>query len=99
MVSISKKVEHVLAARNHGGHHCHWTGCSKKVPPARWGCRDHWYALPEYLRRKIWQSFEPGQEISKTPSAEYLAVAREVQIWIATQGTEQRRNAAQGQLL
>ena len=53
------------------------------VPPAAWGCRPHWYKLPGYLRRKIWASFRPGQEVSKTPSRRYVEVAREVQEWIA----------------
>ena len=43
----------------------------------------HWYALPKRLRDKIWATYRPGQEITKTPSVEYLAAAREVQDWIA----------------
>lgn len=65
------------------GHHCHWPGCDKKVPPAMWGCKTHWYRLPDALRRKIWRTFQPGQEASKTPSREYVQAAREVQDWIA----------------
>lgn len=48
-----------------------------------WGCRKHWYALPQALRNKVWATYQPGQEASKTPSREYLNVAREVQDWIA----------------
>jgi hypothetical protein len=66
-----------------GGHHCHWPGCHRSVPPAAWGCKKHWYMLPDHLRSKIWRAFRPGQEISKTPSREYVEVAREVQDWIA----------------
>lgn len=82
---MATKADYVRAqsARPHGGHHCHWPGCNRDVPPAKWGCTKHWYALPAELRRKIWRSFQPGQEISKRPSAEYLRVAREVQDWIA----------------
>lgn len=65
------------------GHHCHWTGCERKVPPALWGCRQHWYMLPLDLRTRIWRAYRPGQEQTKTPSDEYVAVAREVQAWIA----------------
>lgn len=64
-------------------HHCHWPGCDRQVPPAMWGCRKHWYALPEDLRRKVWRTYQPGQEITKAPSREYVEVAREVQEWIA----------------
>lgn len=65
-----------------GNHHCHWPGCPKRVPPAIWGCRDHWYTLPPHLRRKILTAYRPGQEITKRPSAEYLEAAQEVQLWI-----------------
>ncbi len=63
-------------------HHCHWPGCNRRVPPAMWGCRQHWYRLPAELRAKIWRTFRPGQEMSKTPSREYVAAAREVREWI-----------------
>lgn len=64
-------------------HECHWPGCEAKVPPAMWGCRKHWFALPKALRDKVWRTYRPGQEVTKTPSRDYLAVAREVQEWIA----------------
>lgn len=64
------------------GHHCHWPGCNRTVPAAQWGCYPHWMALPKYLRDKIWAAFRPGQEITKTPSQDYVVVAREVQDWI-----------------
>ena len=64
------------------GHHCHWPDCPKQCPAAQWGCYKHWMMLPKYLRDKIWATFRPGQEETKTPSREYLAVAREVQQWI-----------------
>jgi hypothetical protein len=64
-------------------HTCHWTGCKKEVPPAMWGCSQHWFALPKLLRDKIWAHYRPGQELSKTPSAGYILAAKEVQAWIA----------------
>ena len=71
------------ARKGAGGHHCHWPGCYAAVPPAMWGCKRHWFALPKGLRDKVWRTYRPGQEITKTPSKEYIAVAREVQDWIA----------------
>jgi hypothetical protein len=47
-----------------------------------WGCRTHWFALPKWLRDKVWDAYEPGQEERLDPSDEYLAVAHEVQAWI-----------------
>jgi hypothetical protein len=64
-------------------HTCHWPGCTKAVPPAMWGCKPHWFKLPKPLRDAVWNAYVPGQEISKTPSAKYLAVAALVQGWIA----------------
>lgn len=63
-------------------HSCHWPGCPKKVSPKLWGCRRHWFALPQRLRLKILAYYVPGQEIRKDPSKEYLAAAQEVQAWI-----------------
>lgn len=62
-----------------GAHHCHWPGCGRAVPPKLWGCAPHWFALPKELRDRVWATFVPGQEVTKTPSAAYLAVAREAQ--------------------
>ncbi len=88
------KADYVRAAPNPGGHTCHWPGCARNVPPAMWGCKTHWYKLPLALRNKVWRTYQPGQEISKRPSAEYVEVAREVQAWIEANATP-----AQGRLL
>lgn len=63
-------------------HTCHWPGCPKEVPPKMWGCKDHWFRLPTRLRAWIWQTYVPGQEVTKTPSVEYLHAANAVQAWI-----------------
>ncbi len=84
MTSIADKVAHVMAAGQTRAHTCHWAGCTKQVPPALWGCTNHWYALPGRLRTRIWLAYRAGQEIDGTPSADYLAAARDVQEWIKT---------------
>jgi hypothetical protein len=76
------KAEYVKAQGQTRRHHCHWPGCDAQVPPAMWGCRKHWYALPADLRNRVWKSYRPGQERDMRPSAGYLQVAREVQDWI-----------------
>ena len=86
MTDVAIKADYVrekIAAGRAGTHHCHWPDCDTPVPPAAWGCRKHWFMLPATLRSKIWRAFRPGQEDTKTPSREYVAVAREVQDWIA----------------
>lgn len=81
----TRKTDYVLRQRAHPqGHHCHWPGCTQEVPPALWGCKRHWFALPLHLRNEIWRTYRPGQEITKTPSADYIKAAQAVQEWIAT---------------
>ena len=84
--SIKAKVAHVKQAGQTRDHHCHWPGCTKQVPPAMWGCREHWYKLPANLRNHIWATYRPGQENTMTPSRAYLDVADQVQRWIKEHG-------------
>lgn len=63
-------------------HLCHWPGCKRAVPPRVWGCKSHWFMLPVHLRNDILRAYVPGQEVTKTPSEEYVKVARRVQEWI-----------------
>ena len=70
-------------ARDMSGHRCHWPGCEQHVPPAMWGCKAHWFSLPKRLRDRIWAAYRRGQEVTKTPSAEYVDAAHEVQHWIS----------------
>lgn len=79
---ISKKVEYVKSQGQTREHHCHWPGCNKQVKPAMWGCYYHWMRLPKHFRDRIWQAYRVGQELDRSPSREYLEVAREVQEWI-----------------
>ena len=75
-------------------HTCHWPGCTVEVPPRLWGCKPHWFRLPKELRDEIWHTYVPGQEITKKPSAEYVAVARRVQEWCVAQiAAEPKPNA------
>lgn len=81
-MNIADKVKYVKSQSQFRFHECHWPGCSKQVPPALWGCREHWYKLPRELRNKIWNTYQPGQEQKLNLSKEYISVAREVQKWI-----------------
>lgn len=64
-------------------HHCHAAGCNQEVPPRMFACRAHWYLLPESLRRAIWREYNEGQEVSKTPTASYMAVQQCAVAWLA----------------
>lgn len=76
------KVEYVKSQKQTRGHTCHWPGCERQVPPAMWGCKPHWMRLPYGLRALIWTTYEPGQEVSMTPTEDYLDAAHQVQDWI-----------------
>lgn len=80
-------------------HTCHWPGCNKEVPPAMWGCKPHWFSLPKHLRDRIWGTYRRGQEISKTPSREYLIAAQDVQRWILEQVRRERSIAAKARAM
>jgi hypothetical protein len=92
VTSIADKVSHVKRAGQTRDHACHWPNCREQVPPAMWGCRAHWYAIPKALRDRIWRTYKPGQEVRMTPSKEYVAAAAAVQEWI-------RVNAGKGTVI
>jgi hypothetical protein len=56
-------------------HLCHSPACKTPVPPRRFACRPHWYALPKAMRDAIWATYRPSQEVTKDPSPEYLEAA------------------------
>lgn len=81
---LAAKVAYVKRQGQTRNHTCHWPNCDKQVPPAKWGCKEHWRRLPYDLRVAIWHAYVPGQEINMSPSREYVEVARRVQDWIMT---------------
>jgi len=60
-------------------HTCHHPNCNVSVPPKMLACRAHWFQLPLDIRNRVWEVYVPGQEITKTPSPEYLEVIAQVQ--------------------
>lgn len=80
--SIAEKVDHVRRAANLDPlHTCHWPGCTRRVKPALFTCRPHWFSIPIDIRNAIWRSYAPGQENTKTPSAAYLQAVRSFLDW------------------
>lgn len=82
MVLLPDKASYVTRQGQTRDHTCHWPGCPKQVPPAMWGCRPHWFTLPKPLSDRIWRAYRPGQEVTLTPSRDYIEAARAVQAWI-----------------
>lgn len=85
-------------------HNCRWPGCRRVISPRRWACREHWHKLPPDLQNRLARAaridgkgrpwFDPV-----TPSAAYLAVAREAQDWIKEHlARGPRRDRRQGEL-
>lgn len=84
MNDLTEKVRHVLNAPNDDGSHtCHWPGCTRSCKPAFFACRGHWFTWPEHIRREIWRTYQTGQEVSKSPSTEYLKAATAAHEWAA----------------
>lgn len=82
---MTEKADYVRSQGQTRSHHCHWPGCERQVPPAMWGCKSHWSKLPGSLRARIWATYEPGQEVTMTPTQRYIDTALAVQKWIASQ--------------
>lgn len=82
---MNTKANYVRGQGQTRSHHCHWPGCEKQCPPAMWGCAPHWFKLPARLRAAIFRTYVPGQEVTMTPSPEYLAAANAVQEWCRAQ--------------
>lgn len=75
-------------------HRCHAAGCTAVVPPAMLMCRMHWFMVPKPLRQAVWRLYRRGQEVTKDPTPDYLAVAR-----AAIDAVAQREGRTQGALL
>lgn len=57
-------------------HVCHADGCNVPVPPSMLMCKKHWYMVPKDIRDAVWREYVPGQEVSKTPSENYMRAYR-----------------------
>lgn len=62
-------------------HECHHPLCNRTVDPKMFMCKNHWFALPPAMRQLIWHYYQPGQEITKTPSRPYLIVTHAIIAW------------------
>jgi hypothetical protein len=67
-------------------HLCHADGCRRIVAPRLLMCNEHWRMVPRGIQRRIWATYVPGQEISKQPTADYLAAALAAVAAVAARG-------------
>ena len=62
-------------------HICHWADCNEPCPPQHWGCQHHWSMVPSDFKRALRDLYVPGQEVTKTPSKEYIEKAMQLWRW------------------
>ena len=42
-------------------HLCGWPGCRRPVPLGMWGCRAHWFTLPDAIRDDVLRGWRFGR--------------------------------------
>lgn len=64
-------------------HTCHAVGCNRPVPPSMLMCRTDWALVPEPLKRRVWQTYRPGQCDDWQPSQAYCEAAKAAVLAVA----------------
>ena len=64
-------------------HKCHAVNCDIEIKPKLFMCRKHWFSLPLETRIAIWDNYQRGQEVTKTPSKSYLEITKAAIEWLA----------------
>lgn len=73
-------------AKDDGKRACRWPGCPKRVDPAMWSCKPHWFALPAAFRNAILAAYQPGQEDDLTlVSKQWVEADRQAREWVEAQ--------------
>lgn len=64
-------------------HACPWPGCGKLVHVRLWGCRKHWFSLPQPIRRRILEARHPWSlELEDNPPIEYRLALQDARDWL-----------------
>jgi len=63
-------------------HKCLWPGCDKAVCKSMWGCRAHWYALPNDIRAWIGRTYRGGVLRGDHPSRNWREAHAAALVWI-----------------
>jgi hypothetical protein len=69
-------------------HRCGWPNCPRMAPLDRWGCREHWHALPNDLRAWIGRTYRHGFETGTYSTHAYLDAHRAALEWIREHAEE-----------
>lgn len=63
-------------------HYCQAIGCKIAVRVSRLMCKRHWFMVPHYMRRKVWQTWDNGKGIL---TGEYYEAAQDAIKYVAKQ--------------
>jgi hypothetical protein len=100
MSPIGPKAAHVRREVRKGqprAHECHAKGCTTQVPPALLMCAKHWRMVPQALKNRIWDTYQPGQERGNVePTDAYFEAQREAVEAVAK--AEESKQSKQGRL-
>jgi hypothetical protein len=58
-------------------HLCRWPDCRRPIPISMWGCKSHWFTLPQEIRDAIWAGYRLGKL-----SPEWIAADQRALEWI-----------------
>ncbi|WP_233854248.1 hypothetical protein [Paraburkholderia sp. HD33-4] len=64
-------------------HRCPWPGCTEQVSETNWGCRAHWYRLPNNLRAWIGRAYRIGIENGTHPTQSWRRAHTAALAWAA----------------
>jgi hypothetical protein len=70
-------------------HRCLWPGCDRVVGDDLWGCKPHWYALPNTLRAWIGRTYRLGMDTDTHPTVKYCEAHAAALAWIEQQEAKQ----------
>lgn len=51
-------------------HTCHARQCEREVPPKHLMCKRHWFMVPADIRRRVWLTYQEGQERGEVAPSE-----------------------------
>lgn len=58
-------------------HYCKIPNCNERISPKLLMCSRHWKQVPSSIQKLVYKNYTAGQEISKMPSPEYEAAAKQ----------------------
>jgi hypothetical protein len=64
-------------------HLCRAMKCKRNVHPRYLMCPQHWRMVPRALQQAVWATYVRGQEVTKTPTREYLRAAHRAILAVA----------------